>query len=515
MISKLEHYKEILSVLPRNNIKNNRKYLTAANQIRNEAISYKNNLVSELTRRFDKLNAISKNESIEKLKSNLNNINSNLYLLNKFNSSYEKSKLNNVLYDLGNYYKDDLEKVNQEILIIIDKFKSVGVDLKKEDFDYSNYVSNYMDVFFREINDLKSSSLKDSFDELYWKCPDIIHYIKINFRHLYFKNIKFFDKYYNNRVKDLNIKDFNKYYDDYKGICKELLEIENRDIKLIEENFINGVYDVKEFSIEKIDKMMNGLFSSKIETEEQKKDAYNSLLKLSNTLYEYKKYLKFKYIVESIKIIYQDKGNKLLAKATKKNIDKKEKIIAKMNKKIRFKKMFGKKDSDLQKFYSIINNNLNELKNLYNEYDENIFKEKVLFYLNDNSSILELLRLVYSYEINLLSIIKNNYDDISNEDIVKELEELEKLINFPNINIVNNLSILDERDLSLVIIDKYKLMDINITTDMLEEGNLDNLISIVDKLLINYYINDSKIISINDLSFMCEAKKIIDKNSNN
>ena len=45
------------------------------------------------------------NYNEQKLENNLNDIKSNLYLLNKLNTTYEKSGLDKVLYDLGKYYK--------------------------------------------------------------------------------------------------------------------------------------------------------------------------------------------------------------------------------------------------------------------------------------------------------------------------------------------------------------------------------------------------------------------------
>lgn len=272
--------------------------------------------------------------------------------------------------------------------------------------------------------------------------------------------------------------------------------------------------DIKDYSIDKIDKISSSLFLNKLEDEDSVREARVTLLKLSYTLYEYKKYLKFKYIIDDIKSIYKEKNNnKSLIKNTFKNIEKKEKIISKANSKIRFKMFFGKTEKSFEKLYSAINNSLVELKDLYKEYDINNFKEKIANVLNDNSSILDALHLVYSYRINLLKIVESKYETITNEDIVKEFDELDEFINYPNITIINNLSIVDEKDVPLIIVDKYKLMDINITKEMLEDGNLDNLISSVDKLLINYYIKDSSI-SVDDISFICEAKKIIEKNSN-
>jgi len=514
MKNKIDQYKELLSVLPRNNIKNSRMFVRRAEEIKNEIRLYKNSIVTEIKRRYDKYLAVPMNDSINNLENNINDIKSNLYLLNDINTSYEKSGLDKILYDLGKFYNTDLEKVNEDILLTIDKFKLVGVILKKEDFDYGNYVSKYMSVFFDQIDNLKSSVLKETFDEIYWKCPDIIHYIKVNFRHLYFKNIKVFDKYYENRLNDLNINDKLWYCNEYKSKLRELNDLKNKDIRIIEDSFLSDKLDVKDYLGDKIDKLSNSMFSITLDTEELVRESRENLIKLSYTLNEYKQYLRFKYIFDSVKATYQEKANnKNIVKNTLKNINKYENKISKCNSKINFKKIFSKNESSFDKIFNDMGISLGELKKLYKEYDINYFKEKVGTYLNDNSSVLDCLHLASSYKINLIKIIQTNNEDITMEEVLKEINDLKEFVNSPSLNLVNNLTILDEKDLSMIIVDKYKLMDINISNEMLEDGNLDNFISNVDKILIAYYVNNCGI-TIDDISFMVDAKKIIEKNSN-
>ena len=514
MENKLEHYKELLSVLPRNNIKNSRIYFRRAVEIKNETVLYRNSIVSEIKRRYEKLVSIQVNENIEIIENHLSDTKSNLYLLNKLNTPYEKSGLDKVLYDLGKYYKSDLEKVNEEILLIIDKFKTVGVFLTKDDFDFGNYVSKYMRVFFEEKDNLKSSVLKETFDEIYWKCPDLIHYIKINFRYLYFKNIKSFEKFYLNRVNDLNVKDGALYYKEYKLRLKELIDLKSRDIKMIEDKFLDGTFDLKEYSMDKIDKIVSSTFKNNATDNDLVNESRANLIKLSHTLHEYKEYVRFKYIIDAVKSLYQEKASsKGITKNTYKNIEKQEKRIIKGNSMIKFKTLFGKYTDDSDKIFTEMGSALNELKSLYKEYDSNVFKENVCTFLNDKSTVLDCLQLAYSYRMNLLKIIESNKEGITNDEIVKEFNELLDFINYPNLTIINNLTILDEKDIPLIIVDKYKLMEININKEMLEESNLDNLISNVDKLLVDYYIKNSEV-SYDDISFVVEAKKIIEKNSN-
>ena len=164
----LEHYKELLEVLPRNNVKNSRIYMKKALVMKQTAVEFKKELIRDINKRYTNLVITKNNEDVTMLEKNLEDIKRNLYLLNDNNTSYEKSKLNEVLYDLKNYYDNDLIKVNNDIKKSLDIFKEVGVVLTPDDFDYGIEVNSYMQVFFKE-NNPESSLLKEEFDKLYWK----------------------------------------------------------------------------------------------------------------------------------------------------------------------------------------------------------------------------------------------------------------------------------------------------------------------------------------------------------
>ncbi len=68
---------------------------------------------------------------------------------------------------LNRFYKENLESVNSEILSCINKFAEAGVTLNKDDFNYSIYALEYMETFFKEINDINSDTLKEKFENMY------------------------------------------------------------------------------------------------------------------------------------------------------------------------------------------------------------------------------------------------------------------------------------------------------------------------------------------------------------
>ena len=500
----LEHYKELLEVLPRNNVKNSRIYMKKALVMKQTATEFKKELVRDINKRYTNLVITKNNDEATMLEKNLEDIKSNLYLLNDNNTSYEKSKLNEVLYDLKNYYDNDLVKVNNDIKKSLDIFKEVGIALTPDDFDYGIEVNSYMQVFFKE-NNPESSLLKEEFDKLYWKCPDIINYINLNFKHLYSENLKKFESYYVNKLSDLKIANKEEYLNNYKNELSKYMLIKNSNIKDIQDKFLSGELDVKEFEDSKINKLKESFAINGSDEKEQNEN----ILKLSYTLYEYKNYLKFKPLIEEIKKIFQDKNNKSITKPLLKNIAKYEGKINKINKKIRRRKKFfgGKK---LDKFYEAINTEMKELRPLYEELENSKFKEVIVNNLNDNSTILDMLVLIDGYNVNLRRLLKADNEEMSNETLDKEIELLEEFIYYPNNTIINNITINEDRNVVEMILDKYKLMNVSVTAEQIEETNLEIIIGTVNKLLMSNCINQSNLKYV-DFNNMVEMKKILEK----
>ena len=491
MNKRIEHYKELLQVLPRNNVKNSKIYLEKATFMKNVAVEYKNELVNEIKKRYVSLLLTRENEELKILENYLGDKKEYLYLLDN-NESYEKSALDESLHDIQKFYKNDLVKVNQDISITIKKFNLVGIILEPSDFTYGKETVEYMTAFLKE-NNPESNLLKELFDKLYWKNPGLIENIYLNFRYLYFKFKKKFDKYYDNKKENINL-NLENYMTEY----KKYLYIKNTDMKILQDRILNGELDVKEYEDSKIEKLKESLLLKRTSPEVDNEN----IIKLSYTLQEYKNYLRFKSIIEEIKLIYEDKSNKNITKGILKNIAKCEKKIKKANRKF-FKLKEEKKNV-------IINSNIVELKNYYKEYDEAKFKEKVATSLNDNSTLLDILKLINSYKINLIVILKKNNEEITDQEIDLEEKALKEFIFNPNNTFINNITIKDTRDVVTIILDKYKLMNINLTNEQLEDTNLDNFITTVNKIMISNTINNSSL-KFEDLNNLCEMKKILDK----
>ena len=67
----------------------------------------------------------------------------------------------------------------------LDILKNYGVVVSIDDFCYSDSTTEYMTVYLNEYNNGSvddSDVLKKTFENIYWKCPDIVTHIELNLR---------------------------------------------------------------------------------------------------------------------------------------------------------------------------------------------------------------------------------------------------------------------------------------------------------------------------------------------
>ena len=187
LLEKIEVEKELLSLMPRNNDKNVSKYLEKIQQLTSEYTDCQEEVAKVLKKRYEKAIKVEQSNDVENLDIRLNTIENTLDLLSEVKTSYEKMELDKIIYKIGRYYKGNLENINEQIEQAIIKFASVGIDLELSDFDYSIYVQQYMKTFFEERRreNINSNTIKAKFEEVYWKCPDIIIHIELNLRNIY------------------------------------------------------------------------------------------------------------------------------------------------------------------------------------------------------------------------------------------------------------------------------------------------------------------------------------------
>lgn len=493
---KIDIEKEVLSTMPKNNQKNINKYLDKIRELKKEYQHENKEIEKILNKRYKKLTEIEENKEIANLKIRVKTIEGILNLINDKKTSYEKMGLDRIIYRISKFYKENLENINIQIEMAIRKFAEVGVNLRAEDFNYSVFVEQYMQVFFKERKDENSNVLKTKFEEVYWKCPDIITHIELNLRNIYLQKQAIIDKYYENEKQKL-LKQWNKSPEEIMSLYLELKNKEanaiKQDKKRLLDSFLEGKLDVKDYSKEKsqsdFSKVLMPTMLDKITTNEE--EVRRNTLEFLNSLYEYKNYISFKFIVEDIKKHYQEKEKyKKAYEDTKKKIVDLEKKLKKTNKK-NVGGLFNKNKKELKQ--SIEQNNIiQEIKQMYKELDLNRFYNKIYSNIKDASTIYEVLYLANSDYYYLTTVIIENDKTITQEKIGMQIEKLDKFLKEPCNNIINNLSFMDEKDITLFIKDRYKLLGFNIKQEDFKDKNVDNLIVILEKIMTNFYLKDAK-----------------------
>lgn len=520
---------EMLSLLPKNNKNDIDEYLKKVLESRRKYKKIRKEIADEVKVRYHLIRRKGLKPEVVEIKKNLKQYN-DLFLLDNSNTTYQKMGLDKFLYNLKHFYKSYLNLVNTDILDCVNAFKNCNINLTAKDFQYNEFTYRYMTTFFEEAkNDtVNSDKIKDTFEEVYWKCPDIIKNIWLNIEYLYIKNKREIDKFYKTKTEELT-KVFNKKSSE---ITQNFLELKeqffneyNKDEFLILNKFLNNELDINRYSYNEIKSEYSKIVKNDIENlKTEELDVINdNIYKLSNTLYEYKNYLKYSNIISDMKKRFSA-NEKVVYNIDKdlKEISSIEAELMKANNKI--KKclkpqqklmIFGSKNTNekVEEFYKLVSEKINKLEELYNKLHESILNEQINKLVSSNSTIYELLCFAsshYSYFCKCLSK-QNKEDNVEESNKEKEFDELKEFLSNPQFNVlIKNLRILEDKKIEQIIRDRYFLFHIEIPEEDLKQENLEDFMQSMNKIVMYNNIKNSTI-SYNDIKFMCELKRVCQK----
>ena len=517
IFEKIEVEKELLSTMAKNNEKNISKYLDKIKELKGEYEKYQDMIVKSLNKRYKKATEIEATNEVENLDIRLKTIENTLYLFNDEKTSYEKMELDKYIYRLSKFYKENLENVNNQIALCIKAFSKVGIIVDASQFDYSIHANEYMQTFFKELEkgDINSDKLKEKFEDIYWRCPDIIMHIELNLRYLYLTNESIIDKYFVKEANEL-LKKWQKAPNEirncYLDLKRQKLEKMAIDKSLILNKFVSGKLKTKNYTEEKIKSNLSKVIEKNTlqDVEEKKEEILTNIFKFLNSLYEYKNYMSFRFIIEDIKKYYKEKENyKKVYADTKKQIEEKEKKLRKLNKKLSSNGFFGMK-KDITKQTAEQTTLISEIKELYKQLDLNKFYNKIYSELKDDSTIYDALNLASSYYTYLTDFIIKNNKTITQEEIDEQIVELDEFITIPYNTIINNMTILEEKDIAIIIKDRYKLLNFIVEKEDLSINNVDTLVSTLEDIIIGNNMKKAGL-NIENIEEICELKKVLKK----
>lgn len=515
IVEKIDSSKVILSTMPRNNIKNNRDYENKIDELLEEYKEYQKDIATKLKKKYQAETKLESNADEENLEQRIKSIKCILDILDEYKTSYEKMELDKSIFKISKYYKDNLENVNNEIKLCINKFADVGIFLSQNDFCYSKYASKYMKVFFQEIHkeNINSVKLKATFEKLYWKCPELIKHIELNLRYLYLQNQKAIDKHFETERNEILQKldgNSNDTIRNYYELKKELIEKKETNKSILKEQFLSGKLNAKNYTLEKMNSDLQKVLDKEMcEKINDSEELQNNINKFLYSLYEYRNYMDFSFIVDDVKKHYAQKADyKNIYDNTKKDIEKLEKKLFTLNKKGEKKfSLFGAK-KDGFKQANEIKELIQSISDKYKELDKNKFYNKIYQELTDESTLYDALKLANSYYTYLVDCIIENFKDIPQNEIEQQTYKLNEFLNSPYNVLIKNFNIMEETDIQLVIKDRYKLLNFKVEKDDLNIAGIDTYISKLEniKMMINLKKANLQIPEIEDL---CEIKKLL------
>ena len=496
MIEKLneeiESVNSNIDVLPTTNKRNIKKY----NEYIDECLAKYNEELKqaedEINKRNDATLAKYKDLTYETL---ITELNYGAFVLSDTRStSSDKMNLDYQFFKLRNSSDNNLAEVNDIINNIINSFKEAGVELTIKDFNISEDVNCYINALFTH-----DEKIQDIFNDLFMKNSEIIDQLIFNIKHLYYKNVSKLDNYFKTRYSEFNYHDFIAKHRD-----KIFQNEKNKhdSVRYIYDMFINKEQILDDFMDES---KVNDLVNSLVDDIKDERN-YENLIKLSHTLQEYKGYKSFEYIITDFKELFTHKEEyKDLFNNKLKEIDKIEKTIFGLTKKINKTGLFRLKGNKLADAKVERIKQFDDLANLYKELDELKIKETINKYVNNDTNYFDVLKLT-SYNFNyFITLLEKHEIEVNIENIDKELYKLYKYIYDGDFSLINNIILSDDKDPIKIISEMYTLNGILVGEDKLDDEQIDRLIENVNKILICYDIKRLKV-ELKDFKFILDVK---------
>lgn len=489
--------KEVLSALPKTSEENIKHYISEANIIFAEYNSLSLELIEEMKQRVINFENSTKSEPVNLVQ--FDDLDRAFVLSNSLNTAYEKLSLDRIFYDLDNFNKANLEKTNELLFNLIEIFRKAGIELNGDDFFYDLWANEYMKLVLTTANGEKINEvLKPKFEELYWKNPNLIRDIRLNFLSLYYKNKKLFEKYIAQLQTEIN-KDMNQIKKDYHDRIKLNAQNINSNKEFQVKRFTEGELKISDFSKVNISKtageLIKGDFSS-----------YAMIIQnFNDNLKEYQNYLNYKAIID--KVVETAKAE--TPKARKENKLKKMLKIDDSESSKKISEIF-KKESKLKKSFKsnkADDETIKEIDNLFKEQRSIYHKEALTKAINSESKILDIIYLFFSYYDYYLVLSK----ELEVEEIktAGDKEKFKEIYLSPYLNLLNNLDALKDYDIESIILDKAKLDNLKIEYTELDSSSIEDLLIKTNKMCDYYNILGFQDLKLEEIEAYVNYKSIL------
>ena len=486
-----------LEILPTNNAKNVEKYIEYIDGYIKKYTQMFKDAESEINTRYSE--TLSKYSTLRFEEGNISINYGSFKLSDSRVASDEKMNLPYLFYKLRNSTSQNLQDVNKIIMDINESFKTVGIVLTEKDFDISENVNLYMKSLLTN-----SENIQDVFNNIFWKTSNLLGQIEINYRYLYNKHKNKIDDYFKQKYANF---DYTKYLNSHRDLVSSNELAKHSSLKYIYDLFINGVYEVEDFVSES---RVQNLFN-KVLADSSSDRNYECLIKLKNSLREYKGYLDYEYIINDFKELYSHQAEyKGLFDNKLKDIAKKESSVISFNKKINKKGLFKLNKKKLDIALNERNRLIDELINDYKELDELRIKDYILNHVTPETSLYNILVFTSYNLIYFVSLLERQGEEITVDNVNKQMLNLQKYLYDNYIDIINNIYINEDKQIDKIIVEMYKRNSIVLTEEDIAAESIGKYIESVDKL-ITYFDVYTVMINLKDVDFILKVPNVLKK----
>ena len=500
----------------------------------NEAVNNRNDYVQRQRSIFSQYKIECENEMIQRVKQLMPEDKTSFYekgikeveqLLNlvKLNSNISNAFKLGIDFIIASITDDtSLENLNSILKQFIDRFREFGIILSIEDFKYTMFTEKYMNSFFANSS---LDVMKDIFEKIYFACPDIKMQIKMNLCDIVKKYHDKLDKY----VISLRDKQFTEYQVTSQNVIEKYVVVRYQSGNEIAVDpyyntilFTEGHKKITDYLEEAPARAKNynsfALNEDYGALSDDEKNHFNSaMMGFYLTLNELKKFYRYEFILKDLLERNKDKASaKGQFASKKKEIDKEEKKRLSIYKDYMKANGVGflakKNDAKMKDAMLKMNEHIRNLNTLYEEYRDLEITNN-LNQLNDSASIYDLFMMSLTSFDFLEKKFKKD-EVLAEESLEKNMEEYFRFIYNPNNNFLRKINVFADYDIVSVVADKYKLLNLNVDSEMIDPDNIDATMDTVSFINLIQNIERSPI-TLHEISVLCQMKEILSKTENN
>lgn len=454
----------------------------------------------------------------DKYREKLSNYKKTIIFNNDKYSSFFKLNIFSLISKIDIDDSVSLNDINDILSKIFNIFKDAGVNLNAEDFSYSMFTYEYMSLFINSFdNNNFNDIMKKSFDNIYWECPDIIKHIKLNLWFLMDKYKEKLDIYSKSRAIELlnstglsKNELLNNYLKDISNLDKMLARDDFYNLEMFmskKKNILDYLVDSSTRTKNFDQFVIDGVFADITDTSK----FYNVMVDFAHTLGVLKMYYRYEFIIKDLQDKYNKRDeNKTLYEQKLKEIkteeDKRSKIYNDYLKAAGKKGLFHRVNPQKEKSTKLeINEEILKLVTLYDELHDLEILDMINKNITNVSSLYDLFALSYNSYYYLEKMFKEHFAEDTNFSFDEELDKYFDFIYSPYNEFLTKIYAFTNSSVPFVIVDKYRLLGINVTGDNINNDSLDTFMDTVNYVKTVYDISKSKL-SLENINFIINFK---------